>query len=84
MGTQRRTGHGGAGFGGLRDRPAYREEGVRRCGDEARTPGLGGVQTVAEAEGRAGEAADKGSAAGPKPHLPLQPLGAAPGFGARR
>ena len=41
MGTQRRTGHGGAGFGGLRDRPAYREEGVRRRGDEARTPGLG-------------------------------------------
>ena len=41
MGTWRRTGHRGAGFGGLRDRLAYREEGVRRRRDEARTPGLG-------------------------------------------
>lgn len=65
------------------DRPTGR----RVLGDAETRPGLrdwGGVQTVAEAEGRAGEAADKGSAAGPKPPLPLQPLGAAPGFGARR
>ena len=43
MGTCVRTGYGGTGFGGLRDRLAfsYREEGVRRRGAEARTPGLG-------------------------------------------
>lgn len=61
--------------------------GKKVLGDAGPRPGLrdwGGVQTAAEAEGCAGEAADKGYAAGPKPPLPLQPLGAAPGFGTPR
>lgn len=61
--------------------------GRKVLGDVEPRPGLrawGGVQTVAEAEGRAGEAAGKGNAAGPKPPLPLQALGAAPGFGTPR